>query len=207
MKVKSDHRSKFSNLSNWKEEAWVRCSGFESRWSPDIFRRLLSNCLNWKIYCDDRSSLSSTEITASSAKKKKGSQHRSDASSCKILMQWLLQSSAQAQSCTCARSLLPETSVCLFSGLDVLGEISLSSTRQSGFAKAARECLLDSNLPAKYAMTGSLSCNNIIQDGFYDCGPVRNRAACINYHFNAKRPKLEYSLRTITTDAIKVSQS
>ncbi len=22
MKVKSDHRSKFSNLSNWKEEAW-----------------------------------------------------------------------------------------------------------------------------------------------------------------------------------------
>ena len=22
MKVKSDHRSKFSNLNNWKEEAW-----------------------------------------------------------------------------------------------------------------------------------------------------------------------------------------
>ena len=22
MKVKSDHRNKFSNLSNWKEEAW-----------------------------------------------------------------------------------------------------------------------------------------------------------------------------------------
>ena len=22
MKVKGDHRSKFSNLSNWKEEAW-----------------------------------------------------------------------------------------------------------------------------------------------------------------------------------------
>ena len=31
--------------------------GFESRWSPDFFR-LLSNCLNWKIYCDDHSSLS-----------------------------------------------------------------------------------------------------------------------------------------------------
>lgn len=59
------------------------------------------------------------------------------------------------------------------SGLDVLGEISLSNSRQSGFAKAAMECLLDSNLPAKYAMTGSLSANNIIQDGFYDCGPVR----------------------------------
>ena len=34
--------------------------GFESRWSPDFFRLLLSNCLNWKIYCDDHSSLSST---------------------------------------------------------------------------------------------------------------------------------------------------
>ena len=54
----------------------------------------------------------------------------------------------------------------------MLGEISLSSSRQSGFAKAAMECLLDSNLPAKYALTGSLSSNNIIQDGFYDCGPV-----------------------------------
>ena len=32
--------------------------GFESRWSPDFFRCLLSNCLNWKIYCDDHSSLS-----------------------------------------------------------------------------------------------------------------------------------------------------
>lgn len=63
---------------------------------------------------------------------------------------------------------------CLYSGLDVLGEISLSTSRQSGFAKAAMECLLDSNLPAKYAMTGALSSNNIIQDGFYDCGPVSN---------------------------------
>ena len=34
--------------------------GFESRWSPDFFfRLLLSNCLNWKIYCDDHYSLSS----------------------------------------------------------------------------------------------------------------------------------------------------
>ena len=35
--------------------------GFESRWSPDFFfRLLLSSCLNWKIYCDDHTSLSST---------------------------------------------------------------------------------------------------------------------------------------------------
>ena len=58
MKVKNDHRSKFSNLSNWKEEVWkisglqLSCfnsvgralhwyhggHGFESRWSPDIFQ-------------------------------------------------------------------------------------------------------------------------------------------------------------------------
>ena len=31
--------------------------GFESRWSLDFFRLLLSNCLNWEIYCDDHSSL------------------------------------------------------------------------------------------------------------------------------------------------------
>ena len=87
MKVKNDHRSKCSNLSNCKEEAWkkkkkkIRAStGFESRWSPDFFyfsiyfilfsffiyfiyllfffRLLLSNCLNWKIYCDHHFSLS-----------------------------------------------------------------------------------------------------------------------------------------------------
>ena len=33
---------------------------FESCWSLDFFRRLLSNCLNWKIYCNDHSSLWST---------------------------------------------------------------------------------------------------------------------------------------------------
>ena len=27
-KVESDHRSKFSNLSNWKEEAWKKNQGF-----------------------------------------------------------------------------------------------------------------------------------------------------------------------------------
>ena len=34
--------------------------GFESRWSLIFIRLLISNCLNWKIYCDDHSSLSST---------------------------------------------------------------------------------------------------------------------------------------------------
>ena len=43
--VKSDHRSKFSNLSNVKPE---KNQGFNG---------IISNCLNWKIYCDDHSSL------------------------------------------------------------------------------------------------------------------------------------------------------
>ena len=68
---------KFSNLSNWKEEAYVYMCGFISQLVEQrtgnaevtgsnpvealiFFRLLLSNCLNWKIYCDDHSSLSST---------------------------------------------------------------------------------------------------------------------------------------------------
>ena len=74
MKAKNDHRSKFSNLIS-SGEIWTQLSsvgralhrycgghGFESRWRPDFFRLLLSNCLIWKIYCDGHSSLSS--ITA-----------------------------------------------------------------------------------------------------------------------------------------------
>ena len=79
---------------------------------------------------------------------------------------------------------------CFCSGLDVLGEISLSNSRQSGFAKAAMECLLDSNLPAKYAMTGSLSSNNIIQDGFYDCGPVSGHTHSLQKYFFIVIPNL-----------------
>ena len=87
MKVKSDHHSKFSNLSNWKEEAWkirastgfepmtsaipVRCStnwamkphiGSEVNFWVHIFpcSEVMWSCLNWKIYCDDHLSLSST---------------------------------------------------------------------------------------------------------------------------------------------------
>ena len=82
MKVKNDHRSKCSNLSNWKEDAWKKNQGFNGIRIPleprfflfiylfyfififylfyyfFFFRLLLSNNLNWKIYCDDHSSLS-----------------------------------------------------------------------------------------------------------------------------------------------------
>ena len=94
---KNDHRSKFSNLSNWEEEVWKNqgFNGIRTRdlrdtgamlyqlsyeathWEEvnllsshlpwgvkwcDFFRLLLSNCLNWKIYCDDHSSLWSTTV-------------------------------------------------------------------------------------------------------------------------------------------------
>ena len=35
IKVKSDHRSKFSNLSNWKEEAWKN-QGFNGIRTRDL---------------------------------------------------------------------------------------------------------------------------------------------------------------------------
>ena len=35
LKVKNDHRSKFSNLSNWKEEAWKN-QGFNGIRSRDL---------------------------------------------------------------------------------------------------------------------------------------------------------------------------
>ena len=67
IKVKNDHRSKFSNLSNWKEEAFFffiflffQFFYFFIFFYFYFFRLLLSNCLNWKIYCDDHSSLWST---------------------------------------------------------------------------------------------------------------------------------------------------
>ena len=46
--MKKDHRSKFSNLSSWKEEAWKK-----SRWGPDFFQASsfqllkLENLLSW----------------------------------------------------------------------------------------------------------------------------------------------------------------
>ena len=36
MKVKCDHRSKFSNLSNWKEEAWKKNQDFNGIRARDL---------------------------------------------------------------------------------------------------------------------------------------------------------------------------
>ena len=86
IKVKNDHRSKFSNLSNWKEEAWKNqgFNGIRTRdlrdtgamlyqlsyeathWERGQFIEFISPVRSemmwniWKIYCDDDSSLWST---------------------------------------------------------------------------------------------------------------------------------------------------
>ena len=36
MKVKNDHHSKFSNLSNWKKEAWKKNQGFNGIRTRDL---------------------------------------------------------------------------------------------------------------------------------------------------------------------------
>ena len=36
MKVENDHRSKFSNLSNWKEKAWKKNQGFNGIRTRDL---------------------------------------------------------------------------------------------------------------------------------------------------------------------------
>ena len=58
MKVKSDHRSKFSNLSNWKEEAWKK-SGLQ---------RVVSMCLRWAILCHNKNRNQGFNITYKRAK-------------------------------------------------------------------------------------------------------------------------------------------
>ena len=59
------HRKIWTQLIDLVPNVWLHSSvgrvshqyygghGFKSRWSSDFFRLLLSNCLNWKIYCDD----------------------------------------------------------------------------------------------------------------------------------------------------------
>ncbi|KAL8577393.1 hypothetical protein ACOMHN_060215 [Nucella lapillus] len=65
------------------------------------------------------------------------------------------------------------TEICKLGGLEILQQIQLSSSRQSPFVDAAMDRLLDSNLSAKYALTGHLSSLNLIEDGFYDPGQLK----------------------------------
>ncbi|KAL8622228.1 hypothetical protein ACOMHN_043751 [Nucella lapillus] len=86
------------------------------------------------------------------------------------------------------------TEVCKLGGLEILQGLQQSASRQSPFIEAAMERLLDSNLSAKYALTGLLSQQNVIEDGFYDPGQLRQGAKFITLEdylqepLNDKRP-------------------
>merc|ERR1719374_488898 len=66
--------------------------------------------------------------------------------------------------------------VCRHRGLDALQDLKVSYARQSKFIDSAYEKLLDCNLSAKFALQGHLGVNNMIDDGFYDMGPLRDGA-------------------------------
>ncbi|NWX98513.1 ARMC3 protein, partial [Nothoprocta ornata] len=63
--------------------------------------------------------------------------------------------------------------LCRLGALENLEEINLSTGHKNNFSKGALEKLLDNNLSQKYGQMGYLSSNNIITDGFYDCGQIR----------------------------------
>ncbi|XP_048462849.1 armadillo repeat-containing protein 3 [Rhincodon typus] len=59
------------------------------------------------------------------------------------------------------------------SALDILQEINLSSSHKNNFSDAAAKRLLDHNAALKYCLTGYLSFNDVITDGFYDPGQIK----------------------------------
>uniref|UniRef100_H2YZ60 ARMC5-like ARM-repeats domain-containing protein n=1 Tax=Ciona savignyi TaxID=51511 RepID=H2YZ60_CIOSA len=79
-------------------------------------------------------------------------------------------------------------------GLEILQEINSSEQRRNNYSVTAFEKLLDSNLPAKYSLTGRLASHNIISDGFYDAGQLRPETKFLSLdelskqEVNQKRP-------------------
>ncbi|XP_070564902.1 armadillo repeat-containing protein 3-like isoform X2 [Ptychodera flava] len=73
----------------------------------------------------------------------------------------------------CATDTPTAMEICKQGGLETLQDIEQSSTRKNQFSQAALDRLLDSNLSAKYALTGKLGPMDIIQDGFYDPGQLK----------------------------------
>ncbi|CAE1153737.1 Armadillo repeat-containing protein 3 [Acanthosepion pharaonis] len=73
----------------------------------------------------------------------------------------------------CAADEATAEKICIYGGLKILQEIHSSLTRRNQFTDAALERLLDNNLSAKFSLTGYLGPTNIIQDGFFDAGPLK----------------------------------
>lgn len=73
----------------------------------------------------------------------------------------------------CAADEATAQEICIHGGLKILQEIHSSLTRRNQFTAAALERLLDNNLSAKFSLTGYLGPTNIIEDGFFDAGPLK----------------------------------
>ncbi|CAG5127477.1 unnamed protein product, partial [Candidula unifasciata] len=67
--------------------------------------------------------------------------------------------------------------ICKLGGLSILQEIQTSSSRNSPFTEAALQRLLDSNLSAKFSLYNYLGPSNLIEDGFFDCGKLKQGTA------------------------------
>uniref|UniRef100_A0A0B7A269 Armadillo repeat-containing domain-containing protein n=1 Tax=Arion vulgaris TaxID=1028688 RepID=A0A0B7A269_9EUPU len=63
--------------------------------------------------------------------------------------------------------------ICKLGGLNILQEIQTSASRNGAFTEAALQRLLDSNLSAKFSLYNHLGPGNLIEDGFFDCGKLK----------------------------------
>ena len=66
-----------------------------------------------------------------------------------------------------------------FRGLDLLQQLQHSSTRRNPVVDMAWSRLLNSNLPAKYALIGELSFDNTLDHLFYDVGKVKTSGSIV----------------------------
>ncbi|KAK3779638.1 hypothetical protein RRG08_040361 [Elysia crispata] len=88
------------------------------------------------------------------------------------------------------------TEICKLGGLQILQEIQTSASRHSPFIEAALQRLLDSNLSAKFSLYSHLGPGNLIEDGFFDCGKLKQGTHFMtleeycSQEMNDKRPVL-----------------
>ncbi|XP_050417691.1 armadillo repeat-containing protein 3 [Patella vulgata] len=97
--------------------------------------------------------------------------------------------------------------ICKLGGLGVLQQIQLSETKRTPFTDAALYRILDSNLSAKYSLTGYIGYNNLIEDGFYDAGQMKKGSKFLsleefcNQELNDKRPVILINPKPEVTSA------
>ncbi|XP_059157772.1 armadillo repeat-containing protein 3-like [Physella acuta] len=88
------------------------------------------------------------------------------------------------------------TEICKLGGLHILQDIQTSASRHNPFIEAALQRLLDSNLSAKFSLYNHLGPGNLIEDGFFDCGklkqgtPFKTLEEYCAQEMNDKRPVL-----------------